>query len=218
VVSSCVEQRSPKPIERPSTPVEPVPPEATSPAASIVQAGYATFYARRFSGRRTANGERYDPSQLTAAHRTIPFGTLIDVRRADGDGRHVVVRINDRGPYVSNRIIDLSRRAAGARHRATARPGWSCGCSRIFPFERSARAMLRMPRMQVMGGSPPPAPRRAGKVAICARRTMQSTTAAPRSGNLIGDGRARSRSPSRATWSPKGRCFRRVVLFLDRAK
>jgi peptidoglycan lytic transglycosylase len=112
VVSSCVEQRSPKPIERPSTPVEPVPPEATSPAASIVQAGYATFYARRFSGRRTANGEKYDPSQLTAAHRTIPFGTLIDVRRADGDGRHVVVRINDRGPYVSNRIIDLSRRAA----------------------------------------------------------------------------------------------------------
>jgi rare lipoprotein A len=86
----------------------PVPPPPEAPA----QTGFATFYARRFAGRRTANGERYNPSDLTAAHRTLPFGTLVEVRRADGDARRVVVRVNDRGPYGQNRIIDLSRRAA----------------------------------------------------------------------------------------------------------
>lgn len=55
-------------------------------------------------------GERYDPSALTAAHRTLPLGTFVDVARPDG--RHVVVRVNDRGPYAGGRIIDLSRRAA----------------------------------------------------------------------------------------------------------
>jgi rare lipoprotein A len=73
--------------------------------------GYATYYARRFAGRKTSNGDRYDPSLLTAAHRTLPFGTMVEVRRADG--RRVVVRINDRGPFGdSDRVIDLSRRAA----------------------------------------------------------------------------------------------------------
>jgi rare lipoprotein A len=82
--------------------------EATAPPA--FQVGIASYYARRFRGRKTANGERYDPSRLTAAHRTLPFGTLVEVRRRDG--RSVVVRINDRGPYVQGRIIDLSRKAA----------------------------------------------------------------------------------------------------------
>jgi len=87
----------------------PVPSESTGTPTRF-EAGYATFYAERFAGRRTANGERYDPSMLTAAHRSLPFGTLVEVRRADG--RRVVVRVNDRGPFGSNRIIDLSRRAA----------------------------------------------------------------------------------------------------------
>jgi len=87
-------------------------PVAPSPAEAPAQRGIATFYARRFAGRRTANGERYDPTQLTAAHRTLPFGTMVEVRRAEGDPKSVVVRVNDRGPYVRDRIIDLSRRAA----------------------------------------------------------------------------------------------------------
>ena len=78
------------------------------------ETGLATYYASSLAGRRTASGERYDPSQLTAAHRRLPFGTLVEVRRRDGK-RSVVVRINDRGPYAgNNRVIDLSRRAAEA--------------------------------------------------------------------------------------------------------
>jgi rare lipoprotein A len=81
------------------------------PPGAATQRGQATFYSDRFAGRKTANGERYDPSALTAAHRTLPFGTVVDVARPDG--RHVQVRINDRGPFGQNRrIIDLSRRAA----------------------------------------------------------------------------------------------------------
>jgi rare lipoprotein A len=73
--------------------------------------GLATYYSSRLAGRKTANGDRYDPSLLTAAHRTLPFGTMVEVRRADG--RRVVVRINDRGPFGDpDRVIDLSRRAA----------------------------------------------------------------------------------------------------------
>jgi rare lipoprotein A len=72
----------------------------------------ATFYASRFAGRRTASGERYDPGALTAAHRTLPLGTVVRVTRVDGSGGAVLVRINDRGPYASGRIIDLSLAAA----------------------------------------------------------------------------------------------------------
>jgi rare lipoprotein A len=81
------------------------------PAGSIEpEMGWATYYAARLAGRTTANGERYDPSAMTAAHRTLPFGTTVQVRRSDG--RSIIVRINDRGPYVAGRIIDLSHRAA----------------------------------------------------------------------------------------------------------
>src|SRR5689334_11642790 len=112
VASSCMRER---PVV--VAPSAPPPPNMAGPAASPLeeapfQRGYATFYARRFAGRRTANGERYNPSEMTAAHRTLPFGTLVEVRRADGDDRRVVVRVNDRGPYGVDRIIDLSRRAA----------------------------------------------------------------------------------------------------------
>src|SRR5262249_38398855 len=75
-----------------------------------IERGLATFYSSRFNGRKTANGERYDPRALTAAHRTLPFGTRVEVRRPEG--RSVVVRINDRGPYSKGHVIDLSRRAA----------------------------------------------------------------------------------------------------------
>lgn len=72
--------------------------------------GIASWYGRGFAGHRTASGERFDPSELTAAHRTLPFGTRVRVTDAAGDS--VVVRINDRGPYARGRVIDLSRAAA----------------------------------------------------------------------------------------------------------
>ncbi len=80
---------------------------------SYQQAGLASWYGPGFAGRRTANGEIFDPSQLTAAHRELPFNTLVRVTN-DRNGRSVVVRINDRGPFKGARIIDLSRASAEA--------------------------------------------------------------------------------------------------------
>ena len=80
--------------------------------AAADQAGLATWYGGSFAGKKTANGERFDPTKYTAAHRTLKFGTWVEVRRAD-TGRTVRVRINDRGPWGDDRrIIDLSRKAA----------------------------------------------------------------------------------------------------------
>ena len=76
------------------------------------QVGMATWYGEQFAGKKTANGERFDPNKMTAAHRKLPFGTWVEVRRVD-TGRVVRVRINDRGPWGDDkRIIDVSKRAA----------------------------------------------------------------------------------------------------------
>jgi rare lipoprotein A len=88
-----------------------------SPSAEISrpagkpQTGFASYYGTRQEGRQTASGDRYDGKALTAAHRTLPFGTRVRVTNLDNE-KSVVVRINDRGPFVHGRIIDLSRRAA----------------------------------------------------------------------------------------------------------
>lgn len=84
--------------------------DAATPAGAVLR-GKATYYADSLAGHKTASGEPYDPGALTAAHRTLPFGTVVRVRRKDG--REVTVRINDRGPFgKEDRIVDLSRRAA----------------------------------------------------------------------------------------------------------
>ncbi len=77
------------------------------------QTGIASWYGNEFAGRSTANGERFDPAGLTAAHRTLPFGTYVRVTFLKTN-ESTVVRINDRGPFRSGRIIDLSRAAAEA--------------------------------------------------------------------------------------------------------
>lgn len=85
-----------------------------SPAAlrtDLLQTGRASWYGDKFHGRLTASGERYSMHAMTAAHRTLPFGTKVCVRGLL-TGREVLVRINDRGPFAGKRIIDLSRRAA----------------------------------------------------------------------------------------------------------
>ena len=79
--------------------------------AQGVQTGKASFYAQKFHGRRTASGERLHRDSLTCAHRSYPFGTLLRVYNP-ANGRSVIVRVTDRGPYVRGRIIDLSWRAA----------------------------------------------------------------------------------------------------------
>jgi rare lipoprotein A len=75
------------------------------------QTGKASFYASSFNGKKTASGEKFRSSKKTAAHRTIPFGTKVKVTNLK-TGKSVKVKINDRGPHVSGRVIDLSRKAA----------------------------------------------------------------------------------------------------------
>lgn len=79
--------------------------------AQLPQKGKASYYSKKFHGRKTASGERLHPDSLTCAHRTYPFGTKLKVYNP-ANGRSVVVRVTDRGPYVRGRIIDLSWRAA----------------------------------------------------------------------------------------------------------
>lgn len=81
------------------------------PRASAVQRGHASYYAPKFNGRRMANGKRFDPRSQSAAHRSLPFGTRVRVTHL-GSGRSEVVTIEDRGPFVRGRIIDLSPRTA----------------------------------------------------------------------------------------------------------
>jgi rare lipoprotein A len=76
-----------------------------------VEVGVASWYGREFQGRPTASGERFDMHDLTAAHRTLPFGTRVKVTNLQS-GKSVVVRINDRGPHKPGRVIDLSYAAA----------------------------------------------------------------------------------------------------------
>mgnify|MGYP003530365074 FL=1 len=117
-----------QPLEPPSTarqPPEPVrnsaggrgadsaelPESLAEPVPESDQQGLASWYGPRFHGRRTASGEIFNRRALTAAHRTLPFGTRVCVR-SQLTGRAVVVRINDRGPFTGNRLIDLSQAAA----------------------------------------------------------------------------------------------------------
>ncbi|MDO9369005.1 MAG: septal ring lytic transglycosylase RlpA family protein [Sphingopyxis sp.] len=85
--------------------------------------GMASYYGNELAGNRTASGERFDPAQLTAAHRSLPFGSMVRVTNTS-NGDSVIVRINDRGPFSHGRIIDVSTAAAreiGMHRSGTAR-------------------------------------------------------------------------------------------------
>ena len=138
---------------------EPAPPAAYPAGEAPVDAGgfsgTASWYGPEFAGRRTSSGEIYDPNKLTAAHRSLPFGTLVLVRNLD-NGSSVVVRIDDRGPFARGRVIDLSEAAArliGMIPTGTAR----VSCSIIPPEEALAWKGGGMD-----GRPPPPAEGRSG--------------------------------------------------------
>ena len=78
---------------------------------SIIETGNASYYADKFEGKKTASGATFQQRKLTAAHKTLPFGTKIKVTNVT-TGKTVKVKVNDRGPFVAGRIIDLSKRAA----------------------------------------------------------------------------------------------------------
>lgn len=97
--------------------------EATAQEAPFVQTGVASYYAEEFHGKRTANGETYSMWAMTAAHQTLPFNSLVKVTNLE-NGKSIVVRINDAGPFVDNRIIDLTKAGAaklGMIEKGTAR-------------------------------------------------------------------------------------------------
>jgi rare lipoprotein A len=94
-----------------------------SAKSAFVNTGVASYYGPGFHGRRTANGETFNMHAMTAAHRTLPFGTKLKVTNLS-NGKSTIVRVNDRGPYVGNRVIDLSVAAAkqiGSTSSGTAR-------------------------------------------------------------------------------------------------
>lgn len=86
-------------------------PSKSSYSRSGSETGYASYYGDEFNGRKTANGEIFRQSNLTAAHKKLAFGTKVQVTNL-ANGKSVTVRVNDRGPFVAGRIIDLSKSAA----------------------------------------------------------------------------------------------------------
>lgn len=101
--------------DEPGEPPEPSSSSLPEPseAGDEIDRGLASWYGEKFHGRRTASGETFNTNELTAAHKTLPFGTRVRVRHAT-TGKEVTVRINDRGPFTKGRVIDLSRAAAAA--------------------------------------------------------------------------------------------------------
>ena len=106
-------------------------------ADAAAQTGKASYYK---SGHRTANGERFDPHGYTAAHRTLPFGTKVLVTNVK-TGKSVIVRINDRGPFIKNRIIDVSYGAA----KLLGMTGAGVATVKIVPLKKSAAAPSAAP-------------------------------------------------------------------------
>lgn len=117
------------------------------------RAGIASWYGRKFHGRKTASGERFNMNALTAAHTTLPLPSLVRVTNLH-NGRSIVLKVNDRGPFARGRIIDVSRRAAdllGFRKRGVARV-------RVQVVGRDGRPRARPPSRQVVRKPPPPRP------------------------------------------------------------
>jgi rare lipoprotein A len=94
-------------------PQAPAPPPPAPPTPSFSQVGVASYYAAKFENHKTADGERFKSDGFTAAHRTLPLGTMVRVTNLE-NLRSVIVRVNDRGPFARKRIIDLSPAAARA--------------------------------------------------------------------------------------------------------
>lgn len=107
---------------------------------SSIEKGKASFYANKFEGKRTASGEIYHHKNLTAAHKSLPFGTLVKVVNQDNN-KSVIVRINDRGPFVKGRIIDLSKSAA--KEIGNLRQGVFLVTVQIYKKDRKAIRKMR---------------------------------------------------------------------------
>ncbi len=146
-------------------------PRLPAPTAPVhpgdVEYGYASWYGHPYHGRATSSGEIYDMNALTAAHRTLPFGVEVEVNNME-NGRKVRARINDRGPFVDGRIIDLSRSAAQAIGMVG--PGTALVQVKV----------LRVPAQVAGASGPVMRPAATSAVAIAGRYTVQVGTFAER--------------------------------------
>jgi rare lipoprotein A len=122
------------------------------------ETGYASWYGPNFQGKRTSNGEVYDMDQMTAAHKILPMNTYVEVTNL-GDHRKAVVRINDRGPFVDGRIIDLSR--AAAKEVGVYGPGTAKVQIVALGFKKAGRPVTDKPSDYT-----PPASYRAGPFSV----------------------------------------------------
>jgi peptidoglycan lytic transglycosylase len=100
-----------KPVPPPSVEVAVVPPEVKPAPVDEQMTGFASWYGPGFQGEKTANGEKYDQNELTAAHKLLPMNTWVQVTNMENN-KTVIVRINDRGPFKKDRVIDVTRKAA----------------------------------------------------------------------------------------------------------
>ncbi len=144
------------------------------------ETGIASWYGKQFHGKETANGEAFDMNEVTAAHRTLPMPSFARVTNLE-NGRSIVVRINDRGPYAHGRIIDLSRRSAqllGFEHQGTTKV-------RVQVLAEESRTLAM--RLQGREGDGQPSPAAAPRIAVAAEtlpppgsnETAQPVTVAP---------------------------------------
>jgi peptidoglycan lytic transglycosylase len=149
LLSGCAHRAS----SRKSSTRVPAPPQPAR--AGTIETGIASWYGNPYHGRPTASGEIFDMEQLTAAHRTLAFQTWVEVTNLS-NGKHVEVRVNDRGPFVDGRIIDLS--LAAARQIDMVRSGTArVRLKVIAPPESAAIAPVNEPRSGTdEGESPPP--------------------------------------------------------------
>jgi len=120
IVSGCATYVAPVAPPPPPPPITYAPPQPPKPPGHVVK---ASWYGNELAGRPTTSGERFDPNRLTAASKTLPLGSIVKVENPR-NGRSVTVRINDCGPFVRDRSLDLSRGAArkiGITHQGVAR-------------------------------------------------------------------------------------------------
>ena len=131
------------------------------------ETGIGSWYGPGFHGKATANGETYDEMEMTAAHRTLPMPSLVRVTNLD-NGRSIVVRVNDRGPFANNRIIDMSRRGAqllGYEGTGTAKLRVQILAEESRQIAAAARAGTPAPILAELDGPPPKAAPR-GKIEV----------------------------------------------------
>jgi rare lipoprotein A len=138
-------------------------------------AGVASWYGLYFHGRRTASGEKYDRYALTAAHKTLPLGTRVVVSNPR-TGKQIVVRINDRGPYVGHRILDLSEAAASALGLKTRGHDWVV-LNAVLPKDTATRAYA-VSRAAAVGHAPASPDSATAVAALQTAQTPQSVSAA----------------------------------------